>query len=443
MAYRRSLNHSIELSGFWPPTAGRAVMSDINWHKIIRRSNILMQVMGYLALSLGAVIALAALLQDELSPARPRLLALAVKYVAGGAGVLILHVLCFVLPHWIRIRRSPTHQRRRALGRNQLPPPIRESRRDGGILVLVLVLLALLSVLLVQAHALARHRLRAEASARSVESVRRAATDAVWAALQRLADDPDLVVDTTNEAWAVREEIITPQGISTMTRVWDAQRRFDLNNLTLDRSGPVRPAEEVVMDLLTLCGDFTPVARVGALRDFVDDQPAGLHEAGFYARRTPPETCPDRGLYTWGELLSTEGWSRADFERKPRTGAARTFDADLVDCVTLVPAPREKPLAININTASRETLTGVLGLGQDALVATILTLRALKPIRDLEAVALMAEPGVFESVRPYLAVGSGWFEVETQAYADGHTERVRALAARNREGRVDVVQWLF
>jgi type II secretory pathway component PulK len=417
-------------------------MSDINWHKILRRLKILLQVLGYLVLGLGACIALAALLQDELSTARPRLLNLASKYAVAGLALLVVHFLIFTLPHWIQMRRSPTHQRRRALGRNQLGTADRDPRR-GGVLVLVLVLLSLLSVLLVQAHALARHRLRAEENARATADVRRAATDAVWAALQRLADDPDLTVDTTNEIWAAREEVTTPLGISTLTRVWDSSSRFDLNNLSVVPASGERASEDILMDVMTLCGDFTPVARVSALRDFVDTNPAGLYEAAHYARRTPPESCPNRILYTWGELLATEGWTREAFARKPRTGALRTFEADLVDNLTLIPVPREKPLPVNINTASRETLTGVLGLGQDALVATILTLRSLKPIRDLEAIALMAEPGVFEAVRPFLAVRSDWFEIEALAFADGRSERVRARAARTREGRVDVVQWLF
>ena len=56
---------------------GAFLMSDINWHKIFRRLKILLQVLGYLVLGLGACIAVAALLQDELSTARPRLLKLA------------------------------------------------------------------------------------------------------------------------------------------------------------------------------------------------------------------------------------------------------------------------------------------------------------------------------------------------------------------------------
>ncbi len=417
-------------------------MSEFHWSRLTRRLTVLIQVVGYLTLFLGGVFALSALFQDELSSARNRQLDMALKYALSGAGLLLFHFLLFVLPHRLKIRKSPTHQRRRAQSRNYVSPTPRDTRR-GGVLILTLALLSLLTLLLVQAQALARSRLRAEETQQASAALRRAATEAVWAALQRLADDPDLTVDTTNETWAAREEVTSPLGISTMTTVADATRRFDLNNITLPANKGRRSPEDILMDMMTLCGDFTPVGKVSALRDFTDAVPGGLYEADHYAKRVPPEACPDRGLYAWGELLTVEGWTRAAFTRKARSGSLRSFDADLVDCLTLLPLPRTQPLPVNINTASRETLTGVLGLGQDTLVATILTLRGLKPIRDLEPLSVMAEPGVFESVRPYLAVGSGYFEIESQAFADGRTERVRALAARNQEGRVDVVQWQF
>jgi type II secretory pathway component PulK len=401
-----------------------------------------MQVLGYMALAMGAMVALSAVMQEDLSTSRGPQFRLAVRLAIGGAGLLVLHFLAFTLPHLLRDLRSPTQQRRRAQMRS-MPAPIEDDPRRGGVLVLTLVLLALLTLLLVQAQALARGRLRAETSADQSATLRRAATESVWSALQRLADDADLAVDTTNETWAAREEITSPLGISTMTRVQDGARRFDLNNLTLTTATGVRSSEDVVMDLMTMCGDFTPVARVAALRDYLDQDRVGLYEADFCAKQVPPVACPNRLLYSWGELLPTAGWSRDAFQRHPQTSSLRTFEADLVDSLTLIPLARERPLPININTASRETLTGVLGLGQDALVAAILTLRSIKPIRDLEALSVMAEPGFFETVQPYLSVRSSIFEVESLAYANGRTERVRALASRGRDGRVDVVQWLF
>ncbi len=410
------------------------------WSRIYRKMSIPMRVVAYLCLVFAVGIFLSAMLQEEFSKAKPAQLRLAFYLVATGGGLLIAHFLFFSLPHLIMAWRSPTRQRRTASFKKMVRP---DPKKEGGVLVLTLVLLALMSVLLVQAQALARGRLRSEEAADQTAVLRRAATEAVYSALRRLADDPDLAVDTTNETWALREDITSPLGVGLLTQVTDGASRFDLNNLALSTPDSVRPAGDILMDMLTLCGDFAPQARMVALTDYVDDNPAGLYEKDYCAKQVPPVACPNRALYGWGELLSVAGWSKELFARKVRTGMAQTFDADLVDLVTLMPLPREKPLPININTASRETLTGVLGLGQDALVASILALRAIKPIRAVETLEVMAEPGFFQTVRPYLAVGSALFEIQSLAYKDGRTAQVRALAARDREGRVDVVQWLF
>ena len=403
-----------------------------------RRYSVPLRVLGFLALFLAGCVLLSALFTSEFSPSKKPQFRLAGALAGVGGSLLIVNFACFALPQLLRDWRSPTRRRRAGLVR-----PADSNSHSGGVLVLALVLLALMTVLLVQAQALARGRLRQEETAERRATLQRAATDAVWAALQRIADDPDLAVDTTNETWALREEVTTPLGISTLTQVHDGSSRFDLNNLARPVARPVRPAEDIVMDLLTLCGDFTPVARVAALTDYMDRDPAGLYEQDYCAKQVPPVACPNRPLYGWGELAGVAGWGREAFVRKPRLGLARTFEADLVEVVNLLPVPREKPLPINVNTASRETLTGVLGLGQDALVAAILTLRAIKPIRDVEMLAMVAEPGFFESVQPYLDVRCAVFEVQSLAYLDGQSLRVRALASRDPEGRVDVMQWLF
>ena len=353
--------------------------------------------------------------------------------------MLVLHFFFFTLPHFIRSRLSPTRRRRMESNKRFVRPP---ASRSGGVLVLTLVLLALLTALLLQAQALARGRLRAEESADQASLLRRAATDSIYAALQRLADDPDLAVDSTNEAWAVREQATSPQGVSTLVVVRDGSSRFDLNNLAVNAPGHIRNSGDILMDVLTLCGDFTPSARVNALTDFMDADEAGLYEKDFCAKDMNT-VCPNHPLYSWGSLLAASGWTKAAFARKPRTGLPRAFEADLADLLTLNPAPRKKIQPININTASRETLTAVLGLGQDTLVASILSLRAIKPIRDVEMLAVMAEPGFFETVRPYLAVRSSFFDLQAQAYAGGRSAQIRALASRDLNGKVDVVQWLF
>lgn len=410
------------------------------WSKIYRKTSIPMRVVAYLCILFAVGMFLSAMMQEEFSKAKPAQLRLALMLAAAGGGLLIAHFLFFSLPHMIMEWRSPTRQRRTASFKRMARP---DAKKEGGVLVLTLVLLALMTVLLVQSQALARGRLRGEEAADQTAALRRAATEAVYSAMRRLADDPDLAVDTTNETWALREDITSPLGVGLLTQVTDGASRFDLNNLALSTPGSIRPAGDILMDMLTLCGDFAPSARMVALTDYVDDNPAGLYERDYCAKQVPPAACPNRALYGWGELLSVAGWSKELFARKVRAGVAQTFDADLVDLVTVMPFPREKPLPININTASRETLTGVLGLGQDALVASILALRAIKPIRDVETLEVMAEQGFFQTVRPYLSVRSSLFEIQAQAYKDGRTAQVRALASRDREGRVDIVQWLF
>lgn len=401
------------------------------------RFQLLLLVLGSLALLLAALLAVLTLLHDDMT--RNNLMSLALYHAAGGVACLVLRFILHTLPAWTSQRKSPTYQRRReqSLRRQQSE---RSSER-GSVLILVLILLGLLSALVLQVQLHARGQLRAEQESLRARDLQRAATDAARAALHRIADDPDLATDHTNEAWAASEEISTPLGISILTRVRDESRRFDLNNLRVKVQNGQRQPDDVLMDLLTLCGDFTPSLKVAALRDFVDADDLGTRESDFYRRQQPPYAAVNRALYGWGEVMHVEGWGREQFVRRPRTGLPGNFDGDLVDCVTLLPLARERPLPVNVNTATRETLTGVLGFEHDDLVNAILTFRTLKPIRSLEPLSVLVDADYFESVRPYLDVRSRVFRVDAQAFADGRRTHVRALAVRDQQGEISVVQW--
>lgn len=420
-----------------------------------QRLQVLALVIGGLCLLIAAVLAGLSTLHTR--DVRQNVLYLAGLQAAVGAGCLLLRFIFHTIPQWRNLHRSPSHQRRRDLAtrrssrasRNVLAPapaPTPATVRDargGGVLVLTLILLGLVAAMVVQSQALARGRLQREQQALRAAELRRAAGDAARAALQRLADDPDLQADHSNETWAVTEELVTPLGISTRTQTDDECRFFDLNNLRVPNQPGRRNADDIAMDILTLCGDFTPAARIASLVDFVDGDDAGLYESDAYARREPPYACPNRVLYGWGELPGAQGWSRDLFAPRRHARLPGSFDAALAECVTLLPLPRERPLPVNVNTASRETLVGVLGFDHEHLVNTIVTLRTLKPIRNFDALALLAEPEYFERVRPFLDVRSRVFRVEVRAYADGHAETLRVLAARGAEGRVDILQWIL
>jgi type II secretory pathway component PulK len=98
---------------------------------------------------------------------------------------------------------------------------------------------------------------------------------------------------------------------------------------------------------------------------------------------------------------------------------------------------------VNVNTASREVLMGVLGIAQESLVQLIRAQRNESPIRSIDQFYAQIGKTVPDELRPYLGVRSRCFAVDAQAYAEGRTERLRVLAQRDSKGNVDVVQWVF
>lgn len=306
----------------------------------------------------------------------------------------------------------------------------------------MLILVGLIGALLAQSHALARTRAARENALRERTQLRQAAVEAAREALQRLADDEDLGADALSEPWAAPLERETPLGIATRARVRDEQSRIDLNNLHLSAGPGRRATDDIVMDLMTLCGEFSPSAPVAALRDFVDTDRAGAREHDFYQRANPPLRPADRVLYGWRELLSVDGWNETHLLRRPRETIARGFDAMLVDHVTLIPIPRERPIPINVNTATRETLRAVMGFEQDRLVDMVLTLRSIRPIRQLDVFVVTAGAETFDRLRPHLDVRSRYFRVFARAEKNGRRFDVDVFAVRADDGRVEIAQWV-
>lgn len=196
------------------------------------------------------------------------------------------------------------------------------------------------------------------------------------------------------------------------------------------------------MDIQTLCGDFSPAIRTAALRDFMDEDNSGAREGDFYRKLQPPLACPNRPLYGWGEILNVDGWTEEQLARRPREDSFDGFDASLVDHVTLIPVSRTRPIPININTATRETLRAVMGMDQDALVDTVLTLREIRPIRQLDVFSVTAGPGTFDRLQPFLDVRSQYFRVHTEAEQDGRRLGLEVLVKRESNGRVSILQWV-
>lgn len=401
-----------------------------------------MLVLGLVSVIISAVfIALILTKPDRL---RPTLVSFAAGYGAGGLILLTARLLIFVWPEsrkQQKYQHRSTHRPRRWLRWSQSPTePAPAPAQEGSVLILVLILLGLIAGLCLEVQVQARLLARRTESDLSQARLQRAATDAALHALQRLADDEDLQVDATNEAWSAVEDVTGPLGIATRVRVVDEDRFFDLNNLALDPSPSYRPAAEILKDLMTLCGDFTPTLAANALADWTDAGEDGARESFFYRELKPPYTCPNRLLPGWGELLDIDGWTRERFQRRSREALREAFAGNLIDCVTVIPVTRNQPFSVNVNTASREVLQALFGIGNEAVTDTIVAMRQYSPLRSLDQLALVGDPRLYESVRPYLSLRSNFFSVEAQAYHEERTEVVRLLAQRDSSGRVRVVQ---
>lgn len=383
-------------------------------------------------------------------------LVISLCYVGAGFGMLGLRgVIEFFRNRTSSRRNQPNYQPRLAeilpppkepLSLNGRPAEVSAPARNkgGAVLVMVLILLALIAGLVVETQIAARASLRRQQVNLLQTRLRQATADAAWCALRKLANDEDLSIDHTNEAWAATEEARDPSGVSTRVKIADQDRYFDLNNLAINPPpAGARPAGDIAMDIMTLCGDFAPVDRVDSLMDWMDSDDEGFAEKARYREKTPPYETANRPLYALSELLWVSGFTRAYFARHERRSAHDVFNADVVDCLAVLPGRHDSMTPVNVNTAGREVLLGVLGVAQDGLVQLIAAWRNQRPIRSIDQ--FFAETGrpVPVELRPYLDVKSRFFTIDAQAYAEGHNEHLQVLARRGSGGDVDVLQWVF
>lgn len=359
--------------------------------------------------------------------ARTNMLRMAAGLAGGG-------LLCFLIRWPLESYRARTFRPYRSE-----PAP---SPEKGWALLLVLLLLAAASLLTLEGQIVARHSLRREAQRLLDQRLEWAASQGARTALQRLADDEDLAVDHTNEHWAAAIEQEGPDGIVVQARVEDVPRYFDLNNLAASGAAAARWAPEILMDLMTLAGDFEPVGRTDALLDWMDDNQTGAWENDYYGHLDPPYEAANRRLYTGADLLWARGFSRDYFVPRPRTSSREAFSAQLPDCLAVWPVARSQPLPVNVNTASPEVLQGVFGVGQEAWVRTLIVQRIRVPIRSLSFILATAPPGLIARIGPFLDVRSSVFRVHVLARQGSRTRSLLVLAQRTTDGQVRVEQWV-
>ncbi len=312
------------------------------------------------------------------------------------------------------------------------------------VLALTLVLLGLVVVLVFNAQVAARLMVRAGDHTLRTARVRAALADAARRAMQVLADDDNLEVDDPSERWARPLELTSPHGIAVWVGISDVNRFFDLNNLVLGQPRAASPvAQRILMDLMTLCGDFTPVERVQALIDWMDPDSDGSRETSWYAARSPAYSPANQGLMAWPELAWVDGFSADYLGRRHEYDRGAVFHANLPDVVTVIPVDRNFPVPININTAAREVLLAAAGLGREDCVDFIVQMRKNKPFKSLEEIPPTVLPPDIEELQPFLDVKSSFFEIKVRAFEGDAAAELLAVVRRERNGEVTVLRWQY
>ncbi len=290
---------------------------------------------------------------------------------------------------------------------------------DGMILVTILILVGLITALVIQAQVSARLALRTEERKCLKVQLRAAATDAAWNALYVLACDNDRFVDHTNEPWACPTKLILPNGIETVVLITDENRFFNVNNLSvLPSDKTVRSPSDIVIDLLKSCDISHPEVRTQNLKDWMnmDHEMTRYAPLGITLIESPDEFARVLGV----TLCST---------KIPRM-------------LTVLPGRRAQIVPVNINTAGREVLLGVMGSHRDALVDSICRFRDSQPLTSLAPLARFMDVNSQRKYQGYLDVKSRFFSVVAYAFKNGLSEEVYGLAYRNNEGVIEIMRWI-
>ncbi len=319
--------------------------------------------------------------------------------------------------------------------------PRRPEARAGMALILALVAVVLAGGLALHLQTKALALARAERAALEAERLRAAAAEAAREAMWALAADEDLGVDHLGEDWARPREAVREDGLATWAVAEDAGRFFNWNNLSAtNRAG--RTSRDILLDLMTFCGDFSPVVRAEALQDFVDADGAGSYEADFYRVGDEPFQPPNRELWAPAELLRVHDFSAEMFRPRARQGPEDLFGGDLASSTALVPRPLDAPIPVNVNTAGRDVLMGLTGLRQEAAVRSVLALRQVQPFESL-AVMFMANPELAAALEGAVGTASTCFRVRARASLGARHVAVLAWVERDPQtGDVRILQWV-
>ncbi len=313
-----------------------------------------------------------------------------------------------------------------------------QSRAGGAVLVLVLVVVALSSTLILDMQITARSRLKHTRAVMDHMLLRLAAADAIRSGMERLRADEETDIDHLGEAWAMPLQDTDPMGIKIRVEIEDLNRYFDLNNLALKDRPAIRSPGVILTELLRLHNVPGAMNRANAVRDWVDSDEDGDYESGLYRALDSPYLTAGRLLYNWQELVLVEGFDQTDFRAK--TDAEET--GRLTDALTLIPATRNNPVKVNVNTAGPAVLEAVMGRQQKPALKKLLEQRERRPLRPEDMGQITVDPALAQKLSAYLSVQSKYFRIRSRVSRGDRARWMQALVRRDTAGNMEVLDWI-
>jgi general secretion pathway protein K len=246
-------------------------------------------------------------------------------------------------------------------------------------------------------------------------------------ALELLARDEDLEVDSLNEDWSQLASLplaaaIMQEGVSFAGGMVDESGKININ-LLVDSQGEIDEKREAQLRRLFRAMGVKE-ELLNPLLDWLDaddiERQDGA-EGHFYQNLEQPYECANGRFLTTGQIFMVRGMRELErFGEEKKTKR-------LLDFVTIHSEGK-----ININTASKEVLESLGESMDSALAESIVEYRkeeSFESIEDLKKVGGIDEE-VLEEIREWITVKSSTFTIEAHVSYSGAVASIKTVVQR-------------
>ncbi len=233
-----------------------------------------------------------------------------------------------------------------------------------------------------------------------------------WAITLLAKDAKDSKSDDLTEDWAKPLPPLAVEGGQVTGRIFDAQGKFNLNNLVRGNapSPPDIGAFKHLLQSLSIDPNLSD-----AVIDWIDTD-SNASSAGAedidYLQMKPPYRAANQPLQSVEELRLVRGFTR-----------------DIVDKLRPLVTALPQPTTINVNTAPKEILAALFYTKPD-VVDQLVTQRPYKSTGEINTKNPQLPPGDNKTIAPY-DVQSTYFEVEVTTLFGRYQRATQALIQRS------------